>query len=192
MKIGISLTSSLHVGDEYIELTRLIAKTLAEKGHSIVYGGTAYGMMLELAETYKKAGGTELIGIMSKDLIAVTKGYEAYPHLDQTIMVDTIGERKDRIISTCDAMLILPGGYGTIEELITVAGGKINKLLDKPIAVYNYKNFYGTLTVFFQELCEKKFSKIDFSSVVYDSTDLETILQYFINYRNTELADKFI
>jgi uncharacterized protein (TIGR00730 family) len=192
MKIGITLTSSLHVGQEYIDLTRVVVKSIAEKGHSIVYGGTSYGMMLELAETYKKSEGKELIGVMAKDLIAVTKGYTAYEKLDEKHLVDTMGERIAKITQLSDSLLILPGGYGTIEEMASMVGGKVNKLYDKPIAMYNYNGFYDTAISFFNELQQKEFTKIKFEDVVFVSENIDDILNYFTNYQPAKIADKFV
>src|SRR3989338_7640709 len=179
MKIAITLTSSMHVGQEYIDLTREVAGTLARASHSIVYGGTAYGMMLEVAQSYKKEGGPELIGVMAKDLMAVTKGYEAFERLDAQYLEPTMGGRKEKIISLADGVIALPGGYGTIEELVDYAGGKINKLYDKPIAILNHKGFYNALISFFDELFAKQFSKVRFTDVVFVSEDLESILEHF-------------
>lgn len=192
MKIGITLTSSLHVGQEYIDLTHLVAKRLAEARHTVVYGGTAYGMMLELAETYKQAGGNALIGVMSKDLMAVTKGYKAYSSLDEVYTVETMSDRKDKIISSSDAYLILPGGYGTFEEIGDIVGGKVNKLYDKPIAIYNHTGFYDTLINFLDELKNKEFTKIAIADVVFISDSLDDILHYFETYKVSEIADKFV
>lgn len=192
MKIGITLTSSLHVGQEYIDLTHKVAAALAGKKHSIVYGGTAYGMMLELAQTYKDSGGTELIGVMAEDLMAVTKGYEKFAGLDVSHLMKTMGERKEKIMGLSDAFIILPGGYGTIEELADIVGGKVNKLYDKPIAVYNYDGFYNTLATFFGELFKKEFSKVRFEDVVHISDNLDDILSHFESYTTVRIADKFI
>ena len=192
MKIGITLTSSLHVGQEYIDLTRDIAEKLAKRGHSIVYGGTAYGMMLELAETYKNAGGKEIIGVMAKDLMAVTKRYEAYSGLDEEHLMETMGKRKEKIIGLSDAFIILPGGYGAMEELGDIFGGKVNKLYDKPIAVYNYGGFYDTLLSFFDELVAKEFSKISYQKVIFASDNFEEILEHLENYLSQVIDDKFV
>lgn len=73
MRIGITLTSSLSVGQEYINLTRKVAERLAGEEMGIVYSGTDYGMMSELAKVYKDAGGSDLTGVMAKGLMAVTK-----------------------------------------------------------------------------------------------------------------------
>ena len=124
MKIGITLTSSLSVGQAYIDLTEKVAKTLADKNYGIVFGGTDYGMMSTLANAYKDAGGAELIGVMAKDLMAVTKGYIAYDKLDASFLEETMENRKHRIVEQSDAFIILPGGYGTFEEIGSIIGVK--------------------------------------------------------------------
>jgi|JI6StandDraft_1071083.scaffolds.fasta_scaffold24418_2 uncharacterized protein (TIGR00730 family) len=192
MKILITLTSSMQVGQEYIDLTHDVVTLLAQKGHGVVYGGTDYGMMHELADSYKNAGGGELVGVMAKDLMRVTKGYLAYPKLDMTYLEETMGGRKERMIELADAFLILPGGYGTIEELVTIVGAKVNKLHGKPIVILNYGGFYDTLVAFFTEMKHKDFSKINLSEVVCVVSDVKEALQYFETYTSKELADKFV
>lgn len=192
MKIGITLTSSMDIDKGYIELTRSVAQVLAKRGDSVVYGGTDYGMMATLAESYKESGGQELIGVMAKDLMKVTKGYIAYEGLDSSFLENTMEDRKRKIIDLSDAFLILPGGYGTFEEIGTILGGKVNKLFDKPIAIYDHNGFYGTLLRFFEEMQSKNFSKIPLSDFVFVSDNLEEIMNHFENYRPKNLADKFV
>jgi uncharacterized protein (TIGR00730 family) len=191
MRIGITLTSSMHVGDEYIELTKNVSRQLASNGYGVVFGGTDYGMMSTLANTYKDAGGADLVGVMAKDLAKVTKGYIPFAKLDEAIWCETMGGRKETIIKKSDAFLILPGGYGTIEELADIFGGKVNKLYDKPIAIYNHKGYYDTLIAFFDELHAKEFSKVKFSEIVFISDDLEEILKYYVTYAGNDVVDKF-
>ena len=192
MKIGITLTSSLSVGQEYIDLTEKVAKTLADKNYGIVFGGTDYGMMSTLANAYKDAGGAELIGVMAKDLMAVTKGYIAYDKLDTSFLEETMENRKHRIVEQSDAFIILPGGYGTFEEIGSIIGGKVNKLYDKPIAIFNYDGFYNTLIAFLHEMQEKDFSKIPITDFVFVSDNLDDIINHFETYKQKNLADKFV
>jgi len=192
MKVGITLTSSLSVGQEYIDLTRKVAERLANEKMGIVYGGTDFGMMSELAKTYKDAGGNDLTGVMAKDLMVVTKGYVAFDGLDKTYLEETMDDRKHRIVFESDAFIILPGGYGTFEEIGEIIGGKVNKLYDKPIAIFNYDGFYDTLIKFLDEMQQKNFSKVPLSDFVFIGSDLNDILNYFKNYQTKELADKFI
>ena len=192
MKIGITLTSSMHVGEEYIELTKKVAGTLARNNYGVVFGGTDYGMMSVLASTYKENGGTDLVGVMAKDLAGVTVGYKPFEMLDEPIWCDTMYQRKGTIAEKSDGFIILPGGYGTVEELGDFFGGKVNKLYDKPIAVYNYNGYYDTLITFFDELHEKQFSKVRFSDIVHVADNMESILEYFSTYTSNKVADKFV
>ncbi len=192
LRVGITLTSSLEVDESYIQLTKLVARYLAGKKAGVVYGGTAYGMMRTLGETYKQAGGEDLVGVMAKDLAVVTKSYIAYDGLDESYFEETMEERKYRIINLSDAYLILPGGYGTLEEIGSILGGKVNKLYDKPIAIYNHNHFYDTFIAFLSEMHSARFSKIAIQEVAFVSDDMGAIFDYFLTYTQKELADKFV
>lgn len=124
--------------------------------------------------------------------MAVTKGYVAYDRLDATFLEDTMENRKHRIVEQSDAFIILPGGYGTFEEIGSIIGGKVNKLYDKPIALYNYGGFYNTLVTFLNKMQSKAFSKIPITEFVYISDNLDDILSHFSSYQQKELIDKFV
>ena len=192
MNIGITLTSSMEVGQEYIDLTENVAKVLAQKGHGIVYGGTSYGMMRRLAEVYKENQGNSLTGVMAQDLIDATKNYEKFEGLDREYTMKTMEERKRKIIELSDAYIILPGGYGTFEEIASIVGGQANKLFSKPIAFYNYKNYYDSLFHFLKEMFELRFSKVDPDRLYFASDNLSDILVFFERYSREDLPDKFV
>lgn len=192
MKIGITLTSSLHVGQEYIDLSKHISKILAESNFGIVYGGTDYGMMAELANGYKEAGGKDLTGVMSRELEVVTKGYKANEKLDKAIWVEKIGDRIRTVMDNSDGFIILPGGYGTLEEITAIVGGKANKLFDKPIVIVNFKNFYDKFLEFLDEMQQKEFSKIAIRDLVHVVENTEDIINYFNNYSVSVIPDKFL
>ncbi|MBP7831986.1 MAG: TIGR00730 family Rossman fold protein [Bacteroides sp.] len=192
MKIGITLTSSLSVGQEYIDLTHNVAEMLARNGFGVVYGGTEYGMMAELAQSYKNAGGNELIGIMSEELKSVTKGYKAFENLDNAIWTNQMGERIRKIIDTSDGYIILPGGYGTLEELMSILGGKANKIYDKPIVLLNHNHYYDKLVAFLDEMQNKEFSKIAIRELAHICETPEDIINYFNTYSQSTLPDKFV
>ena len=149
-------------------------------------------MMLELAKSYKKSGGSDLIGVIAKDLMKVTKNYVIFEELDEKYLVPTIEERKKTIIEKADAFLILPGGYGTLEEISTILGGRVNKLFDKPIAFLNLDGFYDNLFSFFSIVKKEKFSKIEYQELCFVSNSIEDIILYYKNYKKHELVDKFI
>jgi len=191
-RIAVTLTSSLSVDVKYLDLTRGVASMLAKNNFGLVYGGTAYGMMLELGQSYKSKGGVDLVGVMAKDLMSVTKGYVAFDGLDEKYIMPTMEDRKRRIIEKADAFLILPGGYGTVEEIGTILGGRVNKLFDKPIAFLNLDGFYNELFDFFRTLKNLKFSKIDYTEACFVGTNISDILAYYKDYEKSELLDKFV
>jgi uncharacterized protein (TIGR00730 family) len=129
---------------------------------------------------------------MAKDLMRVTKGYAASDKLDASFMEETMEDRKRRILELSDAFIILPGGYGTLEEIGSIIGGKANKLFDKPIAFYNHQGFYDTFLAFMAEMHRKHFSKIPTANLALVSQDMSEILAYFRGYQQKELADKFV
>ena len=192
MRIGITLTSSLDINQEYIELTNKVANAIALRGYGIVYGGTAYGMMKILAESYKQSGGKDLCGVLAKDLTAVTKNYEKYSNLDEEHSVSTVEERKSKIIVLSDAYLILPGGWGTFEEIGSIIGGQANKIYSKPIAFYNFDGYYNVLFKFLNEMYKKKFSRIEPGELFFSSDNINSIFSFFENYSAKPLKDKFI
>lgn len=192
MRIGITLTSSLDVDQKYIDLTDRVATTIATRGYGIIYGGTDYGMMSRLAESYKSAGGKDLCGVMAKDLMAVTKNYKKFGQLDEEHTVETMEDRKRKIIELSNAYIILPGGWGTFEEIGSIVGGQANKLYSKPIAFYNFDGYYDTLFEFLEKMFREKFSRINPKEVFFSSDNLEEILNFFDAYTVKELKDKFV
>ncbi len=191
-RVMITLTSSMNVDEKYLELTKTVSKAFAENGLGIVFGGTAYGMMKELAQIYKDSGGDDLVGVMAEDLMKVTKGYVAYEKLDESYLMPSMEERKLVMIEKSDAFLILPGGYGTLEEIGSIIGGRANKLYDKPIAILNLDGFYDQFLEWMNSMQEKKFSKINYKDIIFVSEDIEEIMKYFNNYKKEELQDKFV
>lgn len=192
MRIGITLTSSLDVDQKYIDLTDKVATGIAVKGNGIVYGGTDYGMMSRLAESYKVAGGKDLCGVMAKDLMAVTKNYKKFGRLDEEHTVETMEDRKRKIIELSDAYIILPGGWGTFEEIGSIVGGQANKLYSKPIAFCNYEGYYDTLFDFLEKMFREKFSRINPKEVFFSSDNFDEIFNFFETYTASELRDKFV
>jgi hypothetical protein len=191
MNIGITLTSSMHVGQQYIDLTRDVVARIAQRGHGIVYGGTAYGMMLELAKTYQDAGGPRLIGVMAEDLMRVTKGYQAFEGLTERHVLPTMGARIAKIAELSDAIIMAPGGFGTLEELAAYVGGKVNKIHSKPLAILNFEGFYDTFIAFCTEMNRKEFSKVKLEDVAFVSDSIDAILDYFASYQPGDVPDKF-
>lgn len=98
--------------DQFSEATVLLAKDLADRGFTLVYGGSSLGMMGLLATTAKEHGG-KVIGIITKQLIEREKPLDL---LDELHIVNTMQERKRMMQQLADIFIVMPGGLGTLEE----------------------------------------------------------------------------
>ena len=117
--LTIYCSSSNNLDEEYYRCTREISEILSNHGISVVYGGGQVGLMGELAKTSIKLG-NKVIGIIPEFLIDKEKAL--IDNIDLKI-VKNMQERKKLLFELGDGFLILPGGTGTLEELIEVISG---------------------------------------------------------------------
>ncbi len=130
-------------GDDarYAEAARDVARRLVQQGCRIVYGGGKLGLMGAVAEAAMTAGGY-VIGIAPKLLLET----EVMRHgLSELHLVETLHERKAMMTRLADAFVILPGGYGTLDELFEVLTLQQLKIHDKPCGLLNVNGFFDSL-----------------------------------------------
>ncbi len=151
--LTIYCSSSNNLDKKYYKVTKEIAEIISKFNLSIVYGGGNVGLMGELARTSIKLG-TNIKGIIPKFLIDKEKGFVKNIDL---ITVKNMQERKKLLFELGDAFLILPGGTGTLEELIEVISSKKLKLHNKPIVFLNFDNFWDPLFDQFKIIIKHKF-----------------------------------
>lgn len=144
-----------NVDQEYIDLATKCGVTMAAKQIDLVYGGGRTGMMGAVSKTVTDLGG-KVIGIYPKLLDELEP---LNTNLQNTIFVNSMFERKELMVEKSDAFLILPGGFGTLDEIFEVITLKILKQHDKPIVICNYKNFWQSLISCCEEIIDKKFAR---------------------------------
>jgi uncharacterized protein (TIGR00730 family) len=125
----------------YAAAARALAATLAERGIGLVYGGGKVGLMGVLADTVLEAGG-EAIGVMPQALIDREIGHRGLTELK---VVDSMHERKALMAELADAFVAVPGGIGTLEELIEVYTWSQLGIHRKPCGVLNVRGYYDHL-----------------------------------------------
>ena len=153
MRICVYAASSAMVAPEFHAAARELGEALASAGHSIVYGGGSQGLMGSLADGALARGG-EVIGILPKFMADLEWGHPGLTHLD---LVEDMRERKHRLLSDSDAVIALPGGCGTLEELFEAITLKRLGLYFNPIVLLNTRNFYDPLQTFLQQVIAEKF-----------------------------------
>ena len=133
--------SSDHIPEHYIELAGELARKMYARGMNLVYGGGNNGLMGVLSRELHDLGGriTGVIPLGLKDL-----GY-AYEGADEIIVTDGLRERKAVMEERADGFIGLPGGFGTIEEMVEVITLRQLHLHEKPIVILNVNGFYDGL-----------------------------------------------
>jgi hypothetical protein len=128
----------------YLAEARALGAAIAAAGLGLVYGGAGVGLMGAVADA-ALAGGAEVIGVLP-DVLA---GKEiAHPGLTRLELVSTMHERKARMAALADAFLILPGGYGTLEELLEVVTWAQLRLHAKACILINTAGYWDGLLAF--------------------------------------------
>ena len=128
----------------YLEEARALGKAIAGAGLGLVYGGASIGLMGAVADA-ALAGGAEVIGVLPE----ILSGSEiAHRGLTQLEMVPTMHERKARMVKLADAFLMLPGGYGTLDEMMEIVTWKQLRLHAKPCVLINTACYWDSLLAF--------------------------------------------
>jgi uncharacterized protein (TIGR00730 family) len=153
MRICVYCASSEHVDRSYHDAAGALGRTIAEAGYTLVYGGGAVGLMGSLANGALAAGG-DVIGIIPRFMCEVEWQHPGVANLE---IVEDMRERKHRLLTGSDAVVALPGGCGTLEELFEAMTLKRLALYPKPIVLLNTNGFYAPLEHFLEQTIEQRF-----------------------------------
>jgi len=140
MRLAVFMGSSSGLPSHQAAATAL-GRAIAEAGHGIVYGGAHVGLMGLVADAAMTAGG-EVVGVMPANL---ADREVAHGHLTRLESVGTMHERKARMAELADAFVALPGGVGTLDEIVEALSWSHLSLHTKPVAVYDIDGFWGPL-----------------------------------------------
>jgi uncharacterized protein (TIGR00730 family) len=143
--------SSNSASPAYLEAAALLGKTLAGEGVKLVYGGGGVGLMGACARAAHEAGG-RVLGIMPEFL----RGREILFDDVETIVVQSMHERKQGLFENADAFIVLPGGIGTLEEVIELMSWRRMSLHAKPLVFYSPGGFWEPLFELLRHTVEEK------------------------------------
>lgn len=155
MKICVFGAASHTIDKKYIETVEIMGEEMAKRGHSLVFGGGANGLMGAAARGVKKGGGY-ILGVIPK--FFEDESVEAvYKDCDKLIEPDTMRERKQLMEDNADAFIITPGGIGTFEEFFEILTLKQLCRHNKPIAIYNIDGYYNEILYAIEMATKKNF-----------------------------------
>jgi uncharacterized protein (TIGR00730 family) len=115
-----------------------LGRELARRGHRLVYGGGNVGLMGEVARSVHRHGGT-VVGVIPQSLVDREL---AYHPADELLVTETLRERKAEMDLRADAFVALPGGIGTLEELVEVLTLRQLRLHDRPVVLVNVAGYW--------------------------------------------------
>ena len=142
--VAIFCASSNGTSPIYRDAAAELGHALAEKNVGIIYGGANVGLMQALAEA-SLAAGARVVGVIPELLVDLEVAHQRLTELHVTTTMHT---RKAMMNDLADAFLILPGGFGTLEEMFEVLAWQTLKLHQKPIVLINIDGFYNKLLGF--------------------------------------------
>lgn len=153
MRICVYCASSARVADVYFDATERLARALVAADVDVVYGGGAIGLMGRLADTIVDLGG-RIKGIMPRFMNEVEWAHRRVSDFELT---ETMHERKAKFLDGVDGLVALPGGTGTLEELLEAITLKRLGQLTCPIIIVNTAGFYDPLRQMLERCVHEQF-----------------------------------
>ena len=184
MRICVYAGSNPGADPAFAEATADLARLLAERGIGVVYGGAHKGLMGILADTALAAGG-EVIGVMPQALIDREIGHGG---LTELRVVGSMHERKARMAELSDAFVALPGGIGTLEELIEVFTWSMLGLHSKPLGVLNVNGYYDGLAALLDNAVAQHFLRPEHRAALHTEATPEALLERFDGWTPSTLG----
>jgi uncharacterized protein (TIGR00730 family) len=182
--IAVYCGSNTGLGDVYLEAATMLGQSLAQRGLTLVYGGTHKGLMGAVADAALAAGG-QVHGVISQRLADKGHVHEGLTTLET---LPTMKERKARMIDLADAMIALPGGIGTLEEFMEV--WTLNQLgeIDKPAGLFSVNGYYDPFMSFIDHIIEQRFLPDAHRTSIVVEQSAEALIDGLQNFEKTTVS----
>lgn len=154
-KVCVYCSSSSKIDKQYIEAGKDLGRILAKHNLELVYGGGSVGLMGVLADTVLENGG-KVIGVIPEFMCEVEWQHKGITEL---ILTKNMHERKEKMAQMTDAIVALPGGCGTLEELLEIITWKQLGIHSLPIVIVNTNNYYKHLIAQLQQSADEMFMR---------------------------------
>lgn len=171
MNITVYCGSSKGADPRFVEAAHELGAWIGSQGHALVYGGSSIGLMGIVARTVMEAGG-RAYGVEPR--FFVDAGV-AQCDLTELFVVESMPERKAKMIELGDAFVAFPGGTGTLEEIAEVMSMVSLRQLDAPCILYNLNGYYDSLKALLNEMICKGLSSAQRQAGIHFAADLAQI-----------------
>jgi len=155
LTICVFCASSDDIPRHYVDLAAEVGAEIARRGHSLVTGGGSVSMMGAVARAVRVGGG-RTVGVIPRALL----DREIADHdADELVVCDTMRERKGEMDARSDAFITLPGGIGTLEELLEIWTSRTLGMHDKPVVVCDPDDAFAPLRAQIDQLVSRGFAR---------------------------------
>ncbi|MER6050911.1 TIGR00730 family Rossman fold protein [Streptomyces sp. NPDC001793] len=164
--------SAADLDDRYVVPARKFAELIGSSGHALVWGGSDTGLMKVMADGVQEAGG-KLLGV-SVEFLAD----KARVGADEMIVTKDLAERKAEMLARADAVVVMVGGTGTLDEATEILELRKHGMHDKPVVLLNTAGFYDGLQTQFRRMAAEGFLPVALSELVFFAEDGVAALAY--------------
>ena len=184
--ICVYCSASNEIDRVYFQAANELATLMAQRSHTLVYGGGCLGLMGEIARTMHHNRG-KVIGIIPEGLRLKEVCYE---QADELIVTKDMRERKGLMDLRSDAFITLPGGFGTLEEITEMITSRQLGFHRKPLVIINTNRFYDPMIALFEQIYEQKFAKTELKDAYYVTSNIVDALKFIEEYTPVDIASK--
>ncbi|TLS44173.1 TIGR00730 family Rossman fold protein [Streptomyces montanus] len=164
--------SAADLDERYTRPAREFAELLGKGGHTLVWGGSDVGLMKVVADGVQEAGG-RLLGVSVEFLAA-----KAHPGADEMVVARDLAERKALLLEKADAVVIMVGGTGTLDEATDILELKKHGHTTKPVVLLNTAGFYDGLKEQFRRMEDEGFLPVPLTELVFFAQEPVGALAY--------------
>lgn len=164
--------SAMDLEEKYTKPALELVEMVAKAGHTLVWGGSKKGLMQQIADTARAVGG-KVVGVSMERFRDV-----AYHEADELVIAKSLGERKFMLLDRSEAVVVLVGGIGTLDEATEVLELRKHGAHAKPIIFLNTDNFYEGLHTQLQRMQNDGFLPTDFRGLAYFATTPREAMRY--------------
>jgi uncharacterized protein (TIGR00730 family) len=179
MRVCVFAASSSRIDGEFATAASTLGTLLATAGMEVIYGGGGIGLMGNLSDAIIEKGGkiTGVIPAFMKE-----EGW-GHPLVSDMIVTRDMGERKKTMFENCDAVVALPGGIGTLEELTEAITLKQLSLYRGPIIILNTLNYYDLFIKFLEQMITGRFLRLEHKGIWEVVSTPEEVLASLRSYK---------
>ena len=164
--------SAADLHERYARPAREFAELVGKSGHTLVWGGSDTGLMKVLADGARETGG-RLVGVSVEFLRTFAR-----KDAEEMVFANDLAERKALLLGRADAIVVLAGGLGTLDEATDILEQRKHRLHDKPVVLLNSAGFYDGLSLQLHRMDEEGFLPTALADLVYITDDAAGALAY--------------